>query len=560
MADYDISQAFEAIENELIDSMMRNFSRHRAEENAEGYNWSQWQAEELKAFEQYRKRNAKKFNKKFSQLNDKVEEMLRTARADGNANQEAEILQAIKDGFKIPDKPSETSTAEFFKLNDRKLDALIKATTNDLKKAETAILRMSNDKYRKAIFNAQVYANSGAGTYEKAVDMAVRDMLRAGLNCVEYKNGARHTLADYAEMAIRTASKRAYLMGEGEKRQEWGISLVVVNSRRGGCPDCAQYIGKVFIDDVYSGGKPTDGNYPLLSEAIEKGLFHPRCKDSTSTYYEGVTTLKPVTPDEIAEMDRREKLEQQHSYYQNQAKKNQRIADYSLDEDNHRIYQHRANQSQKNADEVKASPIKTTGKSKNAKEEAEKIAKSFGVNADYSKYDISVANALNETMQRAIDEFDLHALDALKSIGKDTKKGRAGGFDWFSGNLSLSGVSSKDALFKMGEKTRKANQRYTSMGIKYFSAESDLCTIHHEIGHAIHSSLGGSLDTAATSLDREIISFMRGRTDTTSQVSWYAGTNNQELVAECIAQYFDGSSSEITLGIIEILKKYAKKK
>ena len=56
---------------------------------------------------------------------------------------------------------------------------------------DTVVLRMSNDKYRSAIFNAQVYANSGAGTYEKAVDMACRDMLRAGLNCVEYKNGAR---------------------------------------------------------------------------------------------------------------------------------------------------------------------------------------------------------------------------------------------------------------------------------------------------------------------------------------------------------------------------------
>ena len=221
MADYDISQAFEAIENELIDSMMRNFSRHRAEETKEGYNWSQWQAEQLKSLEEYRKKNLKKFNKQFTEINGKVEEMLRKARADGNAQQEAEILQAIKDGFKVPIKPSETSTAEFFKVNDRKLDALIKSTTDDLKQAETAVLRMSNDKYRKAIFNAQVYANTGSGTYEKAVDMACRDMLRAGLNCIEYKNGARHTLPDYARMAIRTANKRAYLRGEGEKRQEW---------------------------------------------------------------------------------------------------------------------------------------------------------------------------------------------------------------------------------------------------------------------------------------------------------------------------------------------------
>lgn len=342
MSDYDIRKAFEEIENELIDSMMRNFSRHRAEEEKEGYNWSQWQAEQLKSLEEYRKNNAEKFGKQFSNINSKVEEMIRTARADGNAEQEAKILQAVKDGFKLPEKSSNTPSAEFFKINDRKLDVLIKSTTNDLKSAETAVLRMSNDKYRKAIFNAQVYANTGAGTYEKAVDMACKDMLNAGLNCVEYKNGARHTLSDYAEMAIRTANKRAYLRGEGEKRQAFGITTVVVNSRQGGCPKCAKYIGKVFIDDVYSGGTQADGKYPLLSNAIAGGLFHPRCKDSTSTYYEGITTLSPVTAEEMAEMDRREQLEAQQQYAERQSQRFDRRAKYSLDEDNKRIAQTRA--------------------------------------------------------------------------------------------------------------------------------------------------------------------------------------------------------------------------
>lgn len=174
---------------------------------------------------------------------------------------------------------------------------------------------MSNDKYRKAIYNAQVAMNTGAVTYEQAVDIACKDMLNAGLNCVEYKNGARHTLPDYADMAVKTANKRAYLRGEGETRAEWGMSLVVVNSRQGGCPDCAKYIGKVFIDDVYSNGKKSDGNYPLLSTAIKNGLFHPRCKDSTSTYYEEITTLEPVSPEEEAEMDRRERLEENSSMH-----------------------------------------------------------------------------------------------------------------------------------------------------------------------------------------------------------------------------------------------------
>lgn len=345
MSDYNIREAFEKIEDELIDSMMRNFSRHRAEETKEGYNWTQWQAEQLKSLEEYRKHNAKKFGKRFKTINSKVEEMIRTAKADGNASQEAEILEAVKDGFKAPKKPSAHSTAEFFKVNDRKLDALIKSTTDDLKRAETAVLRMSNDKYRKAIFNAQVSMNTGAVTYEKAVDMACKDMLNAGLNCVEYKNGARHTLSDYADMAVKTANKRAYLRGEGEKRAEWGVSLVVVNSRQGGCPDCAKYIGKVFIDDVYSNGKKSDGNYPLLSTAIENGLFHPRCKDSTSTYYPELDDLDaPLSEDEIKELDRQRGIEEKQQYAQRQAERFDRRAEYSLDEDNKRIAQTRADE------------------------------------------------------------------------------------------------------------------------------------------------------------------------------------------------------------------------
>ena len=345
MSDYNIREVFEKIEDELIDSMMRNFSRHRAEETKEGYNWTQWQAEQLKSLEEYRKHNAKKFGKRFKTINGKVEEMIRTAKADGNASQEAEILEAVKDGFKAPKKPSAHSTAEFFKMNDRKLDALIKSTTDDLKRAETAVLRMSNDKYRKAIFNAQVAMNTGAVTYEKAVDIACKDMLNAGLNCVEYKNGARHTLSDYADMAVKTANKRAYLRGEGEKRAEWGVSLVVVNSRQGGCPDCAKYIGKVFIDDVYSNGKKSDGNYPLLSTAIKNGLFHPRCKDSTSTFYPELDDLDaPLSEDEIKELDRQRGIEEKQQYAQRQAERFDRRAEYSLDEDNKRIAQTRADE------------------------------------------------------------------------------------------------------------------------------------------------------------------------------------------------------------------------
>lgn len=389
MSDYNIREAFEKIEDELIDSMMRNFSRHRAEETKEGYNWTQWQAEQLKSLEEYRKHNAKKFGKRFKTINSKVEEMIRTAKVDGNASQEAEILEAVKDGFKAPKKPSAHSTAEFFKVNDRKLDALFKSTIDDLKRAETAVLRMSNDKYRKAIFNAQVAMNTGAVTYEKAVDMACKDMLNAGLNCVEYKNGARHTLSDYADMAVKTANKRAYLRGEGEKRAEWGVSLVVVNSRQGGCPDCAKYIGKVFIDDVYSNGKKSDGNYPLLSTAIKNGLFHPRCKDSTSTYYPELDDLDaPLSDDEIKELDRQRGIEEKQQYAQRQAERFDRRAEYSLDEDNKRIAQTRADEWHDRANTLEEKAKKAGNVNKITAESVAKSGKS-GIIKEKSKKPIA---------------------------------------------------------------------------------------------------------------------------------------------------------------------------
>ena len=365
MSTYDIAGAFEAIENELINSMMRNFKRHRAEELVEGYNWSMWQADQLESLERFRVKNRKKFSRQFASLNKKIDEMLKTARADGNASQEAEILQRITNGFKTFRKAPSASSGEFFRLNDRKLDSLIKATHSDLRKAEHAVLRRSNDVYRQAIFNAQVYANTGAGTYEKAVDMACRDFLSAGLQCVEYKNGSRHTLEEYARMAIRTANKRAYLMGEGEKRAEWGISTVVVNSRSGGCPLCAPYIGKVFIDDVYSGGKQSDGDYPLLSAAIRGGLFHPNCKDSTSTYYEGITTLKRVTEDELNDMKRIDALEQQKKHYETRAKRLARVAKFSLNSDNRRTYAARAKANEKKAAAIAEKLPKTVDYSAN---------------------------------------------------------------------------------------------------------------------------------------------------------------------------------------------------
>lgn len=352
MPDYDIEDAFRAIENELIDSMIRNLKHHRAEETDEGFEWTSWQTEQLNALNKYKTKNNKTFKKRFSEINSKISEGIRQSKDLGSMDEEISILEAIKKGFK-PRKASSTMQAQFFKINERKLDALIKATTNDMQKAESAMLRMANDQYRKVIFNAQVYANTGAGTYEKAVDMATKDFLSRGINCIQYKNGARVNIASYAAMAIRTANTRAYLQGEGEKRQEWGISTVIVNKRGHACLKCLKWTGKVLIDDVWSGGKVSDGPYPLMSTAMAQGLYHPNCKDGHTTFFPGISEEpEKLTRKEINESVEASREEQRQQYAQRQAERFGRLADNSLDEDNQSRYELKADEWKNTTEEL----------------------------------------------------------------------------------------------------------------------------------------------------------------------------------------------------------------
>lgn len=293
--EYSLSQAFKRIEEELIKSMIRNFEKHKAEELEEGFNWDQWQVVQLRELEKYRQNNKEKFDEEFTDLNNQIEELLRMTNQDAQTKEEAKILDQIKKGVFF-DESEPGIDAGVFAINDKKLDTLIESTTHDLEKAEHAVLRRSNDIYRRVIYDAQVYAAEG-GTYEQAVDMATKDFAKNGIQSIVYKNGSRHNIGDYASMAIRTANKRAYLLGEGKKHAQYGIHTVRVAKREGACPLCIRWVGKVLIDDVYGGGTKQEARekrLPLLSTAMAKGFLHPNCKDIYSLYIEGVS--KPADP------------------------------------------------------------------------------------------------------------------------------------------------------------------------------------------------------------------------------------------------------------------------
>lgn len=338
---YDVSRAFERIENELLESMTRNLKKHKAEENELGIEWTQWQAIQLEELQRFKLEAAQKYGLEFKSMNKKIRETIANASLQGASDEELNILKALEKGYVL--KRGRGLSAGFFQTNQKGLDALMNAVEHDMKTAQTAVLRYANDQYRRIIFQSQVAASSGALTYEKAVDMATSDFLKKGINCITYSNGAVHNIVSYADMAVRTASKRAYLMGEGQKRQEWGISTVILNKRFNACPLCMPFEGKVLIDDVWSGGSSKDGPYPLMSSAMAAGLYHPNCKDKHSTYFEGISS-KPESRyyEEKPVIKERQLIENKLNHAKRQAKSYNRLAKNSLDAENQETYRARA--------------------------------------------------------------------------------------------------------------------------------------------------------------------------------------------------------------------------
>lgn len=342
--DYDIKQIMEEIELDLIKSMKRNLWTHKEDEKAKGFDWPQWQAIKIKEIENFKKNNKEIYNSKTKGLKKSISKRIKNQFKEGasSVNKDAIKLGIIK-------KEDSQLGGSFFKLNDKKLNALIKSVDSDLKDVKYATLRMANDQYRQIIYKAEVFANTGAKTVKQAIDMATKDFLSRGFNCIEYSNGSRHNIADYCDMAIRTANKRANLIGEGEMRKKLGNPLVYISKHGEACDKCAIWQGRIYIDDVWSGGKKEDGKYPLLSTAIEGGLFHPRCEHGSSTYFEGIN--KEL--EEISEALDNEHEDDEYTSLQRQKRQYKRLLTGSLLPENILNYKNKVNELQKQIDNSK---------------------------------------------------------------------------------------------------------------------------------------------------------------------------------------------------------------
>ena len=321
----DIAKIFEEIELRLIASLKRNLSRHKAEEEKEGFEWSAWQAEKLNNIDNFRKENAQIADEYVDVIDDETRQLMTDQFHEGEHTAEQSVIDVSESGVNVPDvpnvpvqpQPPEAPTAipddHFFGVNKPKMDKLMEDVTTLEKTALTAAVRNMDDVYRTTLNKVQLMMGTGSITLNEAIDLATRDFLDKGINCIVYADGRRVNIADYVRMALRTTSTRATLQGAAKRFSELGYDTVLI-SQYGGCSEtCEPYQGKVYIDDVFTiwnGERSGDfgkSNYcdkwfMLLSVAIRGGLFHPNCRHTMGQYIEGLTKIpQPIPAEKIRE-------------------------------------------------------------------------------------------------------------------------------------------------------------------------------------------------------------------------------------------------------------------
>lgn len=232
----DIVKIFEEIELCLVQSLKRNLGRHRQEEQDYGMNWSAWQAEKLEGLRKFRQENADIMSQYVDQIDTETRKIMAEQFEEG-------MNGAVPHGAEQP---------QFFGVDTVKVNKLIDDVSYLEKNVETAALRCTDDVYRRTVHRAQLAMSTGSMTLQQAIDMAVKDFLDKGINCIEYRDGRRVNIADYVRMALRTTATRAALQGKSERFKALGYDTIQV-SKYSMCSDtCLPWQGRVYINDVYT--------------------------------------------------------------------------------------------------------------------------------------------------------------------------------------------------------------------------------------------------------------------------------------------------------------------
>jgi len=217
-----------------------------------------------------------------------AQELIDIAAKEGEAAAAARLRMASR----LPSTSALTGNAT------QAVTALTIDLSSRLEAMHLRISRYPQDAYQKVIsFTASSQILTGQ-TMRVAQAQAVQQFLSQGITGFVDKAGRNWRIGSYAEMAGRTAVRRAYEDAGTWRMQQSGLNLVTIVGAIDACKLCAPWIGKILSTNGQTGTvtlpHATEDRQVVvqiagtLDQAKAAGWGHPNCRDKTSVYLPGL--------------------------------------------------------------------------------------------------------------------------------------------------------------------------------------------------------------------------------------------------------------------------------
>lgn len=182
---------------------------------------------------------------------------------------------------------------------ERAVAALVAAQRGALEGMELLVVRQASDAYRDAVVRAVSGTLTGSATRLQDAQVVLDDLGRRGLTGFVDRAGRQWGLTTYAEMATRTTTTQAAVMGHLDRLEQAGIPLVQVSDSSRECERCRPWEGRVLsrgplsalVRNVTTGAMESVRVDGTVAEATAAGLFHPNCTHNLTAYIPGATIL-----------------------------------------------------------------------------------------------------------------------------------------------------------------------------------------------------------------------------------------------------------------------------
>ena len=148
--------------------------------------------------------------------------------------------------------------------------------------------------YVNAMDKAIIKMTSGAFSFDRAAEDAVRELAHSGLRMIDYASGRSYQLDTVARMCIRTSSAQLSAKISMHNCDVTGTDLVEVDSHWGARPEHAAWQGKIYSRSGLNKKYP---DFKVCRYGEVDGLCGVNCRHSFYPFFEGISEPNKWQPE-----------------------------------------------------------------------------------------------------------------------------------------------------------------------------------------------------------------------------------------------------------------------